>query len=259
MPSAAEFSSASFWRLACSSRCRVCASPVMSWTVPTIRTTWPASSLIVVPRAWITRSTPPGRTTRHSRSTGLPAGDGVRARGFGPRRDRRDGWPRSRPRRWRRSGRGHSQDAVELRRPGHLVGDDVPLPAAQRRELLRVGELRLAAAHSLVGRDAHADVAREGGRADDPARVVADRRHRDRDVDPAPVLGHPLRVDLADDVPWRTVSSRLPDPPRRSGGTSMPIDSPSASSAGVAVEPLRRRVPVRDQPGEGEADDRVLG
>ena len=31
--------------------------------------------------------------------------------------------------------------------------------------------------------------------------------------------------------PARTVASRLPDPPRSSGGTSMPIDSPSASSA----------------------------
>jgi hypothetical protein len=63
---------------------------------------------------------------------------------------------------------------------------------------LGLGELRLTSAQPLVGREAHADVAREGDGADDRARVIPHRRHRYRDVDPAPVPGQPLGIYLPD-------------------------------------------------------------
>ena len=90
------------------------------------------------------------------------------------------------------------------------------------------------------------------------ARLVADRRHRDRDVDPAPVLGHPLGVDLADH-PARAHGGQQA---ARSAATFRRHEHgdrrPERLLRGIAVETRGRGVPVRDQPVQREADDRVL-
>ena len=151
------------------------------------------------------------------------------------------------------------EDAIELRRPAELVGDDVPVPAAERRKLLSFSELCLAPAQALLGLDAHADVAREGRGSDDAARLVPDRGHRDRDVDPAPVLGHALGVDLADGLTRAHAGEQA-------AGSTATLRRYEHRDRGaqrllrrIAVQPLRGRVPIRDQAVEREADDRILG
>jgi hypothetical protein len=54
--------------------------------------------------------------------------------------------------------RPHAVDAVQLVRPGHAVGRDLPLPAAKPRDLLRLGELGLVELEALLGLGALGDV-----------------------------------------------------------------------------------------------------
>jgi hypothetical protein len=70
------------------------------------------------------------------------------------------------------------------------------------------------------------DVARERRGSHDPPDLVPDRRHRDRHIDPAAIPGIRWMSSWRTASPARALASRLPDRPRRSGGTSMVIDAP---------------------------------
>jgi hypothetical protein len=113
----------------------------------------------------------------------------------------------------------HPEDATHLRGPDDRVAPDVPFPAADHGDPLRVGEPRLAAADGLLGGDPGADVARERGGADDRPRIVTDRSLVTRCV-----------CTWLMTSPARTLP-RKPGWLRGSGGTSMTIEAPRASAA----------------------------
>ncbi len=103
------------------------------------------------------------------------------------------------------------------------------------------------------------DVAGDLRRPDDAALVVADRGDRQRDVEPAAVLGHADRLEVLDPL---AAAEPLQDrallvvPLRRDDQGDRPADGLLGR---VAEEPLGPGVPRADDAVERLADDRVVG
>ncbi len=152
----------------------------------------------------------------------------------------------------------HPVDPAQLIRPRHGIGADLPFPAADRRDPLRLGKPRLASSDALLGRDRVSDIARERGRADDRAHLVSNRGHRDRNVDASASLGDALRPNLADDLAG---THALEEARLRLALRRHEHDDGGAEhlSGRIAIETLGRRIPVGDDAVEREPDDRVPG
>src|SRR6185295_109401 len=70
---------------------------------------------------------------------------------------------------------GQAVDAVELRRPDHLIAVDAPVPAAEVRHPLRLRQARLAAPELGLGAPLLGDVDGDADAADDLALRAAQR------------------------------------------------------------------------------------
>ena len=126
---------------------------------------------------------------------------------------------------------------------------------ALRGALLGLGHERLAAPPALLGQHPHADVAREGGTP-----TTAPRSSRIGDIEIETSTRSP-------DFVIRCVSNAPTVLPAASSSNSAALAKLGRHEevggrtdrlvAGVAVHPLRGRVPLGDDPRGGEADDRV--
>ena len=108
-------------------------------------------------------------------------------------------------------------------------------------------------------RRALGDVARDGRDAQHLAGVVQDRRHGQRDRDPAAVLPDAHRLVVLDPL---AIADLLEDLVHLLGAIRMAQHRdvlPEDLLGGVAVHPLRRGVPARDDPVERLRVDRVVG
>jgi len=90
---------------------------------------------------------------------------------------------------------GQPVDPVQLVRPVHSVGREVPLPAAQMGDLLRAGQLLPAAQQFVLGFAPLGDVAAEGAKS--PAVALSQRRDGQLDGELAPVAMERRDLDAA--------------------------------------------------------------
>ena len=135
------------------------------------------------------------------------------------------------------------------------VGAD-PMQAEQG-VLDEILELGLAAPQRLVGAPPLGDVAADARRADHRARVIDDRRHRERDVDPPPVPGQAHRFQWRHALAPRQArvhTAQLLEPVPRHEHLDR---APDHLGGGVAVHPLGRGVPAGDRAIEPLAEDRI--
>jgi hypothetical protein len=214
----------------CSTRSR----SVMSCAVPTMRSGWPARSTITRPRPWTTRSVPSSRTTRWVHVERAPLRERLRRwRARGPGRP--DGCGRGRLVVELAALRLEVVDAVELVRPRDAVAGDVPFPAADVGEGLRLGEARRRLAERRGGGVALRDRGAEREQADrgDREQALQDL-HRDRLVVP----------------PSGTFSEITPATPKRRHGEARRHRAELREAHGGPEEEREEEVGVAPEPAE---------